>query len=169
MNSKEITSLAFKLLAIYVLVGILSQVGQFSMFFRNFFQYDSTWFYFLPVITIGVLVALFFLLWNLSNKVIVSSTNNEEVDDNLKVDQVFILSLVGFYLLPQGIFDLIRILMSDYFSNHTPPNISFNTDSGHMLYVYIAASLMKIIISLSLIFKTKGWAILFKKIRYLGR
>ena len=91
------------------------------------------------------------------------------MNDNLKVDQVFILSLVGFYLLPQGIFDLIRVLMSEYFSNNAPINNPFNTGSSHMVYVYITASLMKIIIALSLIFKTKGWAVLFKKIRYMGR
>ena len=78
MNSKEITSLAFKLLAIYVLIAILSQVSQFSIFFRDFFQYDSTWFYYLPIITIGVLVGVFFLLWSLSNKVIKSTTTTKK-------------------------------------------------------------------------------------------
>ena len=168
MNSREITSLAFKLLAIYVLVAILSQVSQFWLFFRDFFQYDSTWFYYLPIVTIGVLVGLFFLLWSLSNIVIQTSTKNNEDDENLKVDQIFILSLLGFYLLPQGIFELSRVLISEYINNNSSYNHSVNDGLEQMVYIYIAASLIKIIISISLIFKTNGWAALFKKIRYLG-
>ena len=60
MNSKEITSLAFKLLAIYVFIGALSQIGQYSIFLRDFNLFDSNLYYFLPIITIGVLIGLIF-------------------------------------------------------------------------------------------------------------
>lgn len=168
MNSKEITSLAFKLLALYVLVTILSQIGQFSVFFRDFFQYDSTWYYFLPIITIGVLIGLFALLWSLSNKIIASPHSKKEVEESLKVDQAFILSLVGFYLLPQGIYELTNIIISEYFVESNLINYA-NSGVKQLVYLNIIASLLKILISLSLIFKTKGWVSIFKKLKYMGR
>ena len=105
------------------------------------------------------------MLWSLSNKVIESSSKKKEIDKNLKIDQIIILSLVGFYLLPQGTFELTRDFISEYSINQLPTNNPFNTGSSQRVYLYIFASIIKIVISLSLIFKAKGWAYIFKKIR----
>ncbi|MCF6319817.1 MAG: hypothetical protein L3J83_11170 [Proteobacteria bacterium] len=98
-------------------------------------------------------------------------TKEKVAHDDLKVDQSFILNLMGFYLLFNGLLEVssgtISLILAQ---DNLPENLKHMVvHSGFKFQslFYIIGSVLKIIVALTLILRSKGWIKLFKKIRQL--
>jgi hypothetical protein len=167
MTNKELISVAFKLFAIYVATIAITQLAGLSYAFAALFNdIDSTsLFSLIPVLAVIVLFSLALILWKLSNNVILSTSKQIQDNDELKVDQRFILNIVGFYLLLHG---LIELVSGSIGMIYAPNNSEFYAGMNIRMLLYIVGSVIKVIIALTLILRSKGWIKLFLKIRQLG-
>jgi hypothetical protein len=86
-------------------------------------------------------------------------------NDDLKVDQRFILNIVGFYLLFQGLLELISGSMQMIYLHN---NSDFYSDMKIRTILYTIGSVIKVIVALTLILRSKGWVKLLWKIKQLG-
>ena len=172
MNGKELTSLAIKVFAIYVLVQSITLIAQLGLGAQDFFQGSHDLLFLIPLFSIIGLIIAFFLLWKLSIKVfeglIKPSDNN---DNNFKIDQIFILHLIGFYLVAVSLFGLgqssitlyyIYIQQANEFGSAYRPEMSSQT-----LY-FIFSNLIKFLIGATLIIRPNGWVKLLNRFRVLG-
>ena len=106
MSNKELTKLALKLFAIYVMVQAILAVPQFFqayVMFSNGSEYNSAnWFMVISAVSITLLVMLSVFTWRLSVNV---STQiiSESSDSSLNISEVFILSALGLYLIVFGL------------------------------------------------------------------
>jgi hypothetical protein len=170
MTNKEITSLAFKVCAIFVLLMVIQMISQLQYFHSNFFPHSENYLFLIPVFGIIALFSLGIILWKLSNNIISTMTKDKrENDDDLRVDQPFILNLIGFYLLFHGLLEVssgtITLIMTQV---NIPENFNHMVMDPSLKFqslFYVLGSVIKIIVALTLILRSKGWVKLFRKIR----
>lgn len=170
MTNKEITSLAFKVCAIFVLLMVIQMISQYSFMYNSFFSETPNYLFLVPIIVIIILFSLAIILWKLSNNIITTMTKDNGVNnDDLRVDQPFILNIIGFYLLFHGLLEvssgIISLIMTQ---DHLPEKLSHMVMSSGFKYqalFYVLGSVIKIIVALTLILRSKGWVKLFRKIR----
>jgi hypothetical protein len=167
MTNKELISVAFKLFAIYVATIAITQFTGLSYVFTGFFNgiKGPALFSFIPILAVIVLFSLALILWKLSNNVILSMSKETQDNDDLKVDQRFILNIVGFYLLFQGLLELISGSMQMIYLHN---NSDFYSDMKIRTILYTIGSVIKVIVALTLILRSKGWVKLLWKIKQLG-
>ncbi len=171
MSNKELTSLSIRVFAIYALVQAVMLIAQVGTGFDGFFQSSPKWLIIIPSLAILGLIAVFYMLWKLSHSAFKKMTSVTEQKDNYKVDQVFIIQLVGFYLIlvslldfAQGGLSLYYIYLhqaSEYGSNYQP-------EMSSQSVLFVIGSGLKILIALTLIIKSNGWMKLFNQLRNFG-
>jgi len=171
MTNKEITSLAFKVTAIFVLLLTIPQITQLGYFYTNFFPDTTTYLYLIPFGVIIFLLSVFFILWKLSNNIANIMVKEENVRDDLRVDQPFILNIIGFYLLLNGLLELssagISLIVMQGNLSDSINNLVISADQKFQSVFFAIGSFIKIILALTLILRSKGWIKLFRKIRQL--
>ena len=116
MTNKELTSLAIRVFAIYVLVQAVILIAQTSSGFSAFFQGNEKWLIIIPTFSIIGLFIIFYLLWKLSHSVFKEITASNESSSKYKVDQAFILQLIGFYLVMNSLHGLAQGSLSLYYT-----------------------------------------------------
>lgn len=171
MTNKEITSLAIKVFAIYVLIQVISGIAQISAGLDSFFQGDEKLLFLMPFIAMAGLFIVFVALWKLAGSVMEQVNTNDSVVNDFKVDQVFILNLVGFYIVFISLLGIIQNGISLVYTNFEQGQdsvVSLNLVIPSQLIFYGISNLIKLLLGISLIIKPIGWAHLFKKIRTLS-
>lgn len=95
----------------------------------------------------------------------------ENIKDDLKVDQPFILNVIGFYLLLNGLLELssagVSLIMMQGDLPILVEQILITQDQKFRSVFFVLGSLFKVIIALTLILRSKGWLKLFNRIRRL--
>ena len=171
MNSKELTSLAIKVFAIYVLVQSIILIAQFGVGSQNYFQESQKLLLLIPLFSIAGLIVAFFILWKLSNKVFEEIVKPDENSDNFKVDQIFILHLVGFYLVMGSLFGLGQSGITLYYVTIQQANeygSAFKPEMSSQILYYIFSNILKLLIGVTLLIKPNGWVKLLYRLRGLG-
>lgn len=114
MNAREVTAIAIKLLAIWLLVHVIVYIPSFAVAFTSVQDFNQTelpeWLYYALVassLIIGFLAAI--LLMRTSNSVL-ASTSTESTGSN--VDQTFLLQLAGIFFIVTALAGLPGILLN---------------------------------------------------------
>ncbi len=170
MTNREITSLAFKIFAIYILLISIQQFSQLHYLYSNFFPDTVQLIFLVPILIIILLISLAFMLWKLSNNVFSTMIKDKGEGDDLKVDQAFILNVIGFYLLFHGFLELAASIISLIMMQGMPTDsypVVITPEQKYQSVFYAIGSFIKVILALTLILRSKGWIKLFHKIRQL--
>ncbi len=170
MTNREITSLAFKIFAIYILLISIRQFSQLHYLYSNFFPDTVQFIFLVPILIIILLISLAFMLWKLSNNVFNTMVKNKDDGDDLKVDQPFILNIIGFYLLFHGFLELAASIISLIMMQGIPTDsyqVVITPEQKYQSVFYAIGSFVKVVIALTLILRSKGWMKLFQRIRHL--
>ena len=173
MTNKEITSLAIKVFAIYILLQAILMMAQTGNILNQFFQFGSAWLIITPVIAIIGLLASFYMMWKLGNNIIAKTTKevSHEGKNNkdFNISQRFILQAIGLYLLITGFRMLFQsgmnMIVKAMYVGQQPTELALSYPSD---FVYLVSSLLEIILAISLIVKPLFWRNLLHKFRTFG-
>lgn len=168
MTRSGITSLALKLFAIYLLVQMLLAIPYLiaSLAITKDFlapEHSSLWLWgaTATAVLVGIISTVF--LWNIANKLV--SNRAEEVTGNGFPDvEAAVLGVLGLFLAVQAIVHFASVSAGAYvqYVNTQPPEVSLQTE------VEMVALVIQGLIGLSLILRTDGWVLLFRRIRTAG-
>ena len=169
MTNRELTSVALKVFAIYILVQVslaLPQSIYSFIYVRDFHEprLSDFWLWIAGVAAIcaALLIALF--VWRLSVQV-VRHVEHEEVAAPQPHIEPFILSVLGVFLIVQAMVELVYLITSAYIQAANPDNpegVSTET------IAYISGYLLQTIIGVTLVIRAKGWVGLLGRLREAG-
>ncbi len=171
MTNKELTSLAIRVFAIYVLVQAIILIAQSVYGWNSYFQGVEKWLIIIPISSIVGLITVFYMLWKLSYSVFKGITPLIEKEKEYKVDQIFILQLVGFYLILVSLIDFAQGALSlyyIYFLQASEYGTTYQPEMTSHSLLFIIGSGLKTVISLTLIIKPSNWMKLFNRLRTIG-
>ena len=166
MTSKELTSIALKAFAIYVLVhAILSVPFLTQTYFSHGGFYENlddskNLLLFLGAASFILLVILAIFIWQLANQIVTSTKAPPEPTDDSKIDASFLLALLGFYLIFDGLLRFGYVCTSAFTQVQDGREVSVQT------IAYIVGHLFQATIGLTLIIRSHGW---LEFIRWLQR
>jgi len=172
MTNKEITSLAIQLGAIYIFIQAIVIFAGLGSVLNAYFEGAIGWSLLIPIFAVLGLFIVSFSLWKLSTSVVNNMTINQVVNDDFKVDQIFILNLVGFYVVVISLFGLIQAgisLVNMYFVQEQEYQANYIHEISPQSIFYIVANIIKLILGVTLIIKPIGWTHFFNKFRTLGK
>lgn len=157
MNTKEVTAIAIKLLAIWLLVHVIVYIPSLAVAFTSVQDFNQTelpqWLYYALVassLIIGFLAAI--LLMRTSNSVL-ASTSTESTGSN--IDQTFLLQLAGIFFIVTALVGLPGILLN-------LGNVStVQTDT----VFYLGGKLFELGVGLYLLIKPTVWTRLLNRLR----
>lgn len=168
MSNKEITRLALKLFAIYIIVQVILSTPllfQTYVLLNHGLLYSSqTWFLAISILTLVLLVLLSIGIWKLSNSTASQMISNPHCKLSAFSEE-FALSLLGLYLIVYGLSKTVFVSIGAYLSAGDESNV--NHEYAQIL-VYVLVYLTIVIIGMSLVIKAKGWAELLSRLRMLG-
>ena len=157
MNTREVTAIAIKLLAIWLLVHVIIYIPSLAVAFsslQNFNQIEPPkWLYYALVassLIIGFLAAI--LLMRTSNSVL-ASTSTESTGSN--IDQTFLLQLAGVFFIVTALVGLPVVLLN------LGKVSTVQTDT----IFYLGGKLFELGIGLYLLTKPTVWARLLNRLR----
>lgn len=171
MTNKELTGLAIKVFAIYVFVQAIILIAQIGVLSPNYNFIESTWIFLVPVFSVIGLIIIFIILWKLSNNIIGFLAKPCEQSDNLKIDQIFVLHLIGIYIFMMGLLGLANGGISLYFlyiyQAHEYGSIYQPEESIQSIF-FIFTNLIKLILGLTLLIRPHVWVKVLNRIREFG-
>ena len=137
----------------------------------SFFQADDKWLFIIPTLSIVGLAVVFVGLWKLSQTVLNKITTENKTTEKFRVDQIFVLNLIGFYLIVVALLGLSQggiSLYFYYFHQGTELGINYPLEVNSQTLFYIIANSLKLIIGITMLIRPHGWAKLFYKFRTFG-
>lgn len=169
MTNKEITALALKVFAIYVLVQTLLAVPMFvRAITSNFYNKEGLTTYTslgIGILAIAILLGVGISIWKLSNRVISKTVSSSQIQTGPNTTEEFILSALGLYLAFKGLLSVLYMSVSAYtqlYGQHTPQEVSPET------VAYLVGNFIQVFVGLSLILRARGWVVLLRKFREAG-
>ena len=168
MDSKDITKIALKIFSVYVMtqaILVMPSFFQAYVMLSNSSEYNSAqWFTAISIIAIILLVILSVFIWKLSSN---TTTQTKESGGSLTngLSEVFLLSLLGLYLIFNGLFKLSIASVGTYYSIKASTDINYDI-SQHIMY--LGVYLIQVVIGLNLVIKSNGWLALLNKVRVAG-
>ena len=166
MTNKEITSVAIKAFAIYVLVQAILSVPMLTSVATTYLynEYRETGQFLLWLVGAASFIFLLIvvvLLWKLANTV-VSQTSEETTDGRpTSIDAHFLISLLGLYLSIDGLLRFGYACLSAF-------TLIQETDLPGQAIGYIIIALVQVLIGITLIIKAEGWLSLINSLRTAG-
>ncbi len=118
--------------------------------------------WFLGATSLILLVALTVFLWKLANKVVTQSSDQIEKGESPFMDESFFISLLGLYLVFEGILRFGYACTSAFMQVQEGSELSVQTIS------YVIGYLLQVIVALTLILKAQGWVRFLKWLRVAG-
>ena len=174
MNNNEITALALKVFAIYLiaetiiimpsLYGILISVSEWV-------SISGKQAYIIPIILFfSIFIVVFILarvIWSLANDIINRANSAINIEsNNVSSDfHEFMLFLLGVYISSNSLIRLTSPLSSAIVELSNPANIKGLSVSTT---VWLISETLLLLIGISLILKRKGWKNLYYKLRTAG-
>ena len=167
MTSKEITSVAIKVFAIYALVQAIFSVpvmvnalAYFGIFERG--EANALLLLLPGIVSFFIVVTLVIFLWKLANSLVEQSTVSPEDQDDRAVTADFLISLVGFYLVLEGLIQFGYSSITSYTSFQETRTLSIEQN------MYVIGNLVQIAIGLALIVKAQRWVSFLNWLRSAG-
>lgn len=157
MTNKELTSVAIKGFSIYVLVHAILSVPFLTQTLSThggFYENSGSSKILLLLLGVTAFVLLVFLaifLWRLANQIVTSASAQKDPDENSKIDASFLISLLGFYLILEGLLRFGYACTSAFTQTQDGGELSVQT------IAYIVGHLIQAIIGLTLVIKSHGW------------
>lgn len=168
MTRREITSLALKLLAIYLLVQIILAIPNLFPLYsmgREVYEtnYSALALYGAAVAAIVIGLAAAFLIWQLANRAMERTTHEAE-DKTLSGLEPAILAALGLFLLIDAIVSFSYLSSSAYmqYMGSEPSEIALQTKAQ------LSAYGLQVVIGISLILRSEGWERLLRNARTAG-
>lgn len=169
MTTQELTSLALKVFALYVLVkGLLAIPSVIStlVFMEHQFDHElgDYGFAVASILTIALVLALSYFIWRLANHISGLTEPREPQAVQPEVEP-FIISVVGLFLLSQALVKLIYISIGAFVQANDPNNpIGVSPETVAHLTAYI----LQAVLGVSLLIRSNGWVTLLHKLRTAG-
>lgn len=167
MTNKELTSLAIKVFAIYLLLEIVIFIGNVGPQYLYDEELANKSWLAVTVSALIILIVAFLALWRLANGIIKTVKPSNQPVEKYKVDQVFILHLIGLYLLAVGLIDVIQTSSLLYTLSADTNLVVSHTDKVNVFFDFFV-SICQLIIGISLVFKPITWTKMLYKVRNLG-
>ena len=159
MNTKEITAIAIKFLAIWLLIQVALQAPSLILVINSiegFTQQGSDKNLYVTVIAsylvVGVIAS--YLLYRVANSVLTAIPNTDNSDSS-NISQQFLLQLGGVYFIVSGVLLMFSLLASSLKQSPIPIES----------YVYMCGALFELAVGLSMLVKSNVWALWFIKFR----
>ena len=167
MTTNELTSVAIKVFAIYILVHAILSIPTFIATFSGLhFDRSNSWteqvFWLLSVSSIVLLLIITVLVWKLAGRVVEKASSDVEKSESCGIDESFLLSLLGIYLCVEAVMRFGFVSMSAYTQSQHIDGVALQT------IAYIAGYLFQFIIGSTLILKSSGWIRFIKWLRGAG-
>jgi hypothetical protein len=167
MTTNELTSVAIKVFAIYVLVHTILSVPRYvvtysGLGFDRSNGLSTPLFWLLAVSSIVLLVVATVLLWKLAGRVAEKTSIGAGKSESYGIDEAFLLSLLGVYLGVDAVMAFGFVCISAYTQSHQNYGIGLQT------IAYIVGYPFQFIIGLTLILKANGWVKLLNWLRGAG-
>lgn len=169
MSSREITIVALKVFALYVLLqfalGIPQTVNSF-LYVQNSSVADVT-FWWIWLVGVAVLIGIGligFLLWRFADAISETAQRTGSNEPSWQLESV-VLSALGVFLVVQALIRLVHLSTSAYLQASVledPDNVSAET------IAQIAAYVIQALIGMSLVRKVNGWIRLLRRFREAG-
>ncbi len=159
MNTKEVTAIAIKFFAIWLLVQVILQVPSLLLVFNNIEGYVQQEFphnLYVSVVGSFLLIGIIasFLLYRVSNSVLATLPETNENNKN-NISQQFLLQLGGVYFIVSAI-----LLFLGTFTN-IRNTVSIEATS----YLYIIGALFELVIGITMLVKSSVWVHWLHKLR----
>ncbi len=167
MTTNELTSVAIKVFAIYILVHTILSIPTFIATFSGLhFDRSNGWteqvFWLLSVSSIVLLLIITVLVWKLAGRVVEKVSSDVKKSESCGIDEAFLLSLLGIYLSVEAVMRFGFVSISAYTQSQQRDGVALQT------IAYIVGNLFQIIIGLTLILKASGWIRVIKWLRGAG-
>ncbi len=167
MTTNELTSVAIKVFAIYVLVHAILSIPPFIVAYSGLgFDHSNgssgQLFWFLATASVVILVVVTALLWKLAGRVAEKASSGVGKNESHGINEVFLLSLLGIYLSVDAVMRFGFVCIDAYTQSQHIDGIALQT------IAYIVGYLLQLIIGLTLIIKANGWVRLLKWLRGAG-
>ncbi len=159
MNTKIISAIVFKLVAIYVVVSIILAIpaatGLYVAMKRQSNNFESNFFWPIIIIILSVVVTFFIFkaLWSLGNSVLnnISEINVTDTEFNISDFEKSLFIFLGLYFSISAFVDIPRITTSLWVIGHKPEGIRLIDYAG------LVSIVGQLIIGLTLIKKPNQW------------
>jgi membrane-anchored glycerophosphoryl diester phosphodiesterase (GDPDase) len=167
MTSKELTSLAIKVFAIYVLIqAILSLPMLANSLIFNALDGSrgngEVLFWLLGSASLIALIVLVVFMWKLANRIVKQTSESPLQEDSPDISESFLVSLLGVYLTFEGLQGF------GYATTNTFVLLQNSRELVTQNIAYLIGNLVQIVIGLSLILKTSGWVSFIRWLRGAG-
>lgn len=168
MTAKEITSLALKLFAIYLLVQMILAIPTLiaSLVTTKEFlgpELSALWLWGASAAAVLIGLVAAWILWKLANKTL-SKTSGERNETSFSGNEAAIFAALGLFLVVQALVRFFYVSAGAYvqYVRVEPSEVPLQTT------VLMVAHIAQGLVGLSLILRTEGWMSLLQKIRYAG-
>jgi len=168
MTGREITSLAIKLFAIYVLVrAVLAIPALVQVLYgpggRAFLAPETIWLWGIGAIAVALLIVLAVVLWRLAGRVVRAAPGASTEAPSVAVDEPFVLSVVGLYLAFKALLQIAFLAVGAY-AALGPLQQDFQAQT----IAYIAGYVVQLVLGLALMLRSRGWALVLRRLREAG-
>jgi len=158
MNTKEVSAIAIKFFAFWLLIYTVAQIPSLLIGINNLHSYSQqdispTNYSLLIVVSLFIGLLASFLLFRVSNSILNSIPVNSE-EEKINVSQGFLLQLGGVYFIVTAISSLVNISRI-YVQEHV------ETSS----YIVLATIIFRLLVGISMLMSSKRWVYMLNKIR----
>ena len=168
MDNKELTKVALKVFSIYIMVQAILVIPSFFqayvMLSNGSYYSSSNWFSAIGIASVVLLGILSLFIWKLSVTT-VTQTQTPNNNSTSGLSEAFLLSLLGLYLMFNGLSKFAIASVGTYYSAQASTDINYDITQN---IIYLAVNFTQIIIGLTLVIKTNGWLALLNKLRVAG-
>lgn len=172
MTGRELTSLAIKVFAIYVLVQAVFAVAGLVVVLHEgrtwLSQGLSTfWIWALGAVAAALLFIFVVVMWRLSRKIVQPPPFGLPETNAASITEAFVLSVLGLYWVFEGLLRSALLSLGTYAALS-----SFAGTEVHGVWArtiaYLGCYGVQIVVGLTLILRTNGWAALLRRLREAG-
>ncbi len=168
MNSNDLTKVALKVFSIYIMVNTMLAIPSFFsmhvMFGADEHAKNDPLFLVVALVSVASLLVLALFIWKLASNL---STKINHESSNYKLTESFILSVFGLYLIFDGLTKLSFSSVNFYY-NYKTSDANIINDTQIQNIIYLSVYFIQVIIAITLIIKSEGWATLLRKLRVAG-
>lgn len=172
MTGRELTSLAIKVFAIYVLVdAVYAVAGLVTTLLANrqwaYARLPFIWFWALGAVAVVLLFTFCVVLWRLSKRLVKPAGVSRGAPGDAPISEAFALSLLGLYLVFEGLLR-IAFLAEGAYAALAGTGGSLAHGISNQTVVYTGCYTVQIIVGLTLILGGHWWARLLRRLREAG-
>jgi|GEM_PF-5376277 len=171
MTGRELTSLAIRLFAIYVLVRAVLAIPAlvqvlYGLGGQAYLTPDSAWFWGVGAFAVVLLVVLAVVLWRLATRFVGPAPAASGDGPSMTVDEPFVLSVLGLYLAFKGLLQIAFLAIGAY--SALGPTGPLEHGLKAQTIAYMLGYLVQLLLGLTLILRSHGWAALLRRLREAG-